>query len=1705
MNEEERANASKLIEKNETQDSTAVFKRIQSNCHDRLDAVSKKLEIKRAGLADIFDLYTNSCKEHPTHTTRLKSLTTKLSQLQEPMACVASLVDILVDEEKALHLIRTISSPGESEYNFLNALEIIKSALMYICCSAEESRSAIEQIGIGDQLMCQFLLAKAHSHHTLYQNLIPVALCLSPEARELHSDPRIIDVFTKSTEGNVNEWPKLLSFLRSIPSDQLKPEFVRMLFSKKDLYKETLKFFAGREKDNSYSDFIQSNRNGFSNDTISWSTIAGVDRLGESDIFYKMHPQEIFGDLLARLVQYLQEAEGLDKKQELIELFSSVISYNKFIPTTRYQLEFFRIIINESDLKENRTEILIETTHPLYKQLNEISELWETVCSGFIHKRKNGVLIINLKRLERLQQQNEALQTISAEISGRLAAEPQASTYLEPFAEWQPTTDHTLLLMEEERGSNWEIGWPHGKVEGRIGMEFASQASRDHVNNATSDVLPTGAELPVYGNDIAIPRSIAALDCWPEVSSVEAKKLIQDVIELTNLCEWDFIPQSLQGRAKLSMIANKNLPELVVAQISRVRDFATRLKTEQDQITDRLKQQLDSLKMLKKRLSSDVEAISNLDETYDRQKFKIPEHLDEGSVQTLHQIDPFFVKTIDQYETERNRIIEALFVINDKINECKKTMDNIPDRASESDLPPEPKELDWNDEDFEIKYPEQLEQWRVRKEVRRKIEDEYQQRRQVIHEQIANLYIENTSLRSELSAVISSKEKTIILEIVEQMIKKLENELMVHDKTKSVIADFLSTTAFSANKQKRLVTLMQTNVDAVLEGEKSELLKQKASELETMWNKVATRNFAHIVLRCIAGRHHLSRGTEGLRVVRALTPEMARKLGAKTPGLNSMLDTLPEDVVPISASFEPGQRVLLTGPNGGGKSTTVSAIEHARYRQYDMPQAELAQVQGGLFTLEEARTTLDQSLFQFSAKQWAKLIWRALYDQSFKEISGVITDETGEGTDDLARSCLWTVVETYVRQLRPDIHFIDITHEGPLHLIAEFMLNRMLKIDAQAQPSKALAIDPFSRKLIEGVISPSYAPQAIRPYDSKTAAMAENMELMQSYGMYQYDFSGIEDRPPIELEPQSGIARERDLDRLGFLAGGNGEFGLMRDPLSKMTADTASVDSFLKKYSQAFRTRVVAGNEVVSSYDNKIKDFIESQMSSEVSFRLLILDLIDSQKLRSLSSALTLKESLNNITSEDVGEINTFAKIYDICKKAKMPEDVMEKLGQLLNIVYENMKDYKNMTIKATGVAITEALAKSLIPPETEPEIAKAKEQSIIEFFKTRNWDQLMNFIKQEVSKEQLDKFLNVLSIPTSTELDKKVLESNEVLANITRMLDGDSESHSYASFAIKYGQLLNEHFPNLKVDGGSVDQSEMTQSLDELEDIINGLIYFAGKKLHRKCLIDQGITMSQPSATSYTEPTISISEGVDSEVMRLLQEQKRVYIPQDFEHTSFSQASPQVCLVTGPNAEGKSSLIRLMGKIAVYSKLWGEAPCKEHTLSSIDGVAISINVPPDPKKGLSGLTSQAVDLAEMVDMARQFQAQGKNLLAIIDEAYLKTAYMGKTNLSAALIKQLVDTGALVFISTHDRLLPVRLEEINQSLNDEESRIRFGLITVEDHEVKYDSQGQSVPQRIFAKEMRELLPEQVVETIIDASEKLEHEVRSVLYPSSLQS
>jgi DNA mismatch repair ATPase MutS len=179
-------------------------------------------------------------------------------------------------------------------------------------------------------------------------------------------------------------------------------------------------------------------------------------------------------------------------------------------------------------------------------------------------------------------------------------------------------------------------------------------------------------------------------------------------------------------------------------------------------------------------------------------------------------------------------------------------------------------------------------------------------------------------------------------------------------------------------------------------------------------------------------------------------------------------------------------------------------------------------------------------------------------------------------------------------------------------------------------------------------------------------------------------------------------------------------------------------------------------------------------------------------------------------------------------------------------------------------------------------------------------------------------------------------------------------------------------------------------------------------------------------SARALSHPLIPESSGVRNDV-------------------SLGGGAPHVLIVSGSNMSGKSTLLRAIGANAVLGM--AGAPVRAHALTMTPvRIGATIHVEDSLREGHSRFYAEILRIRDVVALARG----GEPALFLFDEILGGTNSHDRRIGAAAIVRALVNTGAIGAITTHDLALTQLVEESgslarNVHFDDrlEEGKIRF--------------------------------------------------------------
>jgi hypothetical protein len=128
-----------------------------------------------------------------------------------------------------------------------------------------------------------------------------------------------------------------------------------------------------------------------------------------------------------------------------------------------------------------------------------------------------------------------------------------------------------------------------------------------------------------------------------------------------------------------------------------------------------------------------------------------------------------------------------------------------------------------------------------------------------------------------------------------------------------------------------------------------------------------------------------------------------------------------------------------------------------------------------------------------------------------------------------------------------------------------------------------------------------------------------------------------------------------------------------------------------------------------------------------------------------------------------------------------------------------------------------------------------------------------------------------------------------------------------------------------------------------------------------------------------------------------------------------FGEGGPRALLVTGSNMAGKSTLLRAVGVNAVLA-LAGAPVCASRLALSVAAVRTSMRVSDSLEQGISHFYAELARLRGVLDATRG----GREVLFLLDEILHGTNSRERQIGAKAIVKRLVELGAIGAVSSHD-------------------------------------------------------------------------------------
>lgn len=138
--------------------------------------------------------------------------------------------------------------------------------------------------------------------------------------------------------------------------------------------------------------------------------------------------------------------------------------------------------------------------------------------------------------------------------------------------------------------------------------------------------------------------------------------------------------------------------------------------------------------------------------------------------------------------------------------------------------------------------------------------------------------------------------------------------------------------------------------------------------------------------------------------------------------------------------------------------------------------------------------------------------------------------------------------------------------------------------------------------------------------------------------------------------------------------------------------------------------------------------------------------------------------------------------------------------------------------------------------------------------------------------------------------------------------------------------------------------------------------------------------------------------------------------------------------VLTGPNGGGKSSVLKLMGGIAVLAHSWGIVPARSCVMTVFTGLRTSFNPPEDITQDLSTFMAQKKRLDQVQSYARSIGSAG-HMFFLIDEPYRGTIEAEAEKRAYQLGYNLAQySNAITVMASHLRA-PIELEKTGKFVN----------------------------------------------------------------------
>lgn len=143
--------------------------------------------------------------------------------------------------------------------------------------------------------------------------------------------------------------------------------------------------------------------------------------------------------------------------------------------------------------------------------------------------------------------------------------------------------------------------------------------------------------------------------------------------------------------------------------------------------------------------------------------------------------------------------------------------------------------------------------------------------------------------------------------------------------------------------------------------------------------------------------------------------------------------------------------------------------------------------------------------------------------------------------------------------------------------------------------------------------------------------------------------------------------------------------------------------------------------------------------------------------------------------------------------------------------------------------------------------------------------------------------------------------------------------------------------------------------------------------------------------------------------LLKALDGERREVVPLDLK-----MADKKILVVSGPNAGGKTCLLKMIGLISLLSQCGIFPPCQRAVIPFFDNILTDIGENESLEEAISAFTAHLLNLKEILE-----RSEGKKSLILLDEIGGATSPEEGGALACALIEELKKRDGIVIITTH--------------------------------------------------------------------------------------